>query len=155
MHKQLQGNSKTVLEYIKANPGMNVNQISVNAPGTPTVDEVGSSLWALWNGRYITRSRSNIVGRGPKFIYFFKTDKPRFKRRSHANAVVAKNTKQLELDLSPRPKAAAVSLDAPQTQAVSDVEIMVAVKGAKDTIVLTTTQARALYTSLATLLGVR
>ena len=105
MLKQLKRASKIVLEYVKANPGKTSSEIVV---GTNThAGAVSGSLWALWVGKYITRSRSGIVGRGPKFVYFFKTDKPRYKHRSvivqggKTKAPVVKDDRQLELNFGP------------------------------------------------------
>jgi hypothetical protein len=143
MFKQLQGTSKAVLEYVKTNPGKNVNEIAAGVPGAHNSDDVAGSLWALWAGKYVNRSRNGNTGRGPRFVYFFKTDKPRHKRRSvivqGGKAPVVKDDRQMELDFAPD----------------NGVEILVAVKGTKETLALTPEQARALYTSLAALLGMR
>ena len=143
MLKQLKSASKIVLEYVKANPGKTSSEIVV---GTNThAGAVSGSLWALWVGKYITRSRSGIVGRGPKFVYFFKTDKPRYKHRSvivqggKTKAPVVKDDRQLELNFGPD----------------NGVEILVAVKGIKETLALSPEQARALHASLSVLLGAK
>lgn len=125
--------SRMLLAYVKNNPGLTSTEIAGGLTKTHTVMQVTSGLHSLWKGRYVTREKTGETGRGPRFRYFFKTDHP---RKS------PKHTKRR----GPYTKRAPVATPS------NGVEILIAVKGSEETLLLSPEQARALHASLSVLL---
>ena len=123
----LKDRSMRVLECIKSNPGATVNDLSDILTKTDTKEDVSQALWSLWVGRYVSRVRSatkRSATNSALFEYTFKTVTPR--KRPHKNGAEASK------EVKHKPT----------------VEIMVAIKGMKDTLVMTATQAREMMEQL-------
>lgn len=133
--------SRMLLAYVKNNPGLTSTEIAGGLTKTHTVMQVTSGLHSLWKGRYVTREKTGETGRGPRFRYFFKTDHP---RKS------PKHTKRRG-PYTKRP-VAAPGAESVRNLPENGVEILIAVKGSEETLLLSPEQARALHASLSALL---
>ena len=140
MYTQLEDKSKALLSEVQKHPGFNARQLADVLTKTHTMVEVTSALWGLWNGRYITRTKSETKasnGMTP-FAYWFKTDKPRSKKRGKVKRKYVRRV---------------VPAVKPPMNVRSNVEILIAVKGVHETLTLTPVQVRDLYETLKALLG--
>lgn len=133
-----------VLDYIKKNPGSNVNQIADALTAKATKAEVSSALFSLWQGRYVTRAKGEAKNASgfPLFDYTFKTEKPR-RRKAHAKR---------RRSYRPRVKLQRTEIIPPSAiPMVGSVEVLLAFNGSKETIVLTIERAKELSEQLKSL----
>lgn len=147
-------NAKKVLKYVRSNPGCTSPQVIAALGPDVTPLKVTSLLWSMWKGRYITRKKSGVVGRGPVFAYYFHTEKPRRKKGTvkKRKAGGSKVVKPMVAKVQPA-WAGPPEKIWPDLSGSNGVEILVAVTGTKETLTLTPSQVRALYASLKDLLG--
>jgi hypothetical protein len=110
-----------VLEYIKANPDSTRNMIAAGLKENKEV--VSSALYSLHIGRYVTRyvSQHKSEMGMQLFAYLFKAEKVKPKKRKSNGS-------------------ATITVVKPDTS----VQVLIAVNGAKETVVLTLQQVRAL-----------
>jgi hypothetical protein len=135
MFKSLKQKSKEVLEYVRKNPGQTAVDVQKALPQY-TMAQVSQAMWTLWNGRYITRHYSGKQsGNGLTLLeYHFKSDKPRFLR---GNGKHKPKTKRVYVQVK-----TAATPSVPAFKSGGEVEVLIAVKGSKDTAVLTVQQMR-------------
>jgi hypothetical protein len=134
MFNQMKDESKQVFRCIEANPGSTIEDIFQQTKLTKV--QISSSLYTLWAGRYLTRVKGpakNNMGL-PLFVYTVKTETPRKKPRKK----------------NPLP-ALQATMQEKQKDQKTEIEVLIAVKGVKDTCVLTLKQARDLVEQLKTL----
>jgi hypothetical protein len=130
MFNQMKDESKQVFRFIEANPESNINDIFRETKLTK--EQISSSLYSLWAGRYLTRVKGATKSEMgmPLFVYTVKTETPRKK---------------------PRKKNPLPALHAAPKETKTEIEVLIAVQGVKDTCVLTLKQARDLVEQLKTL----
>lgn len=140
-YKALKETTKIVLQYIKDNPGANVNSITA-AMDNISKPEVSAALYSLWVGRYVTRKQGVTKSEmGLSLLdYWWKTDKPRGRRGSKGNGATH--------DSAPVEVVQTV-----EDTARAEVELLIALKdsASNKTFTITFAQARSLMQQLKTL----
>ena len=157
MYSQLEEKNKQLLNAVKANPDCSARELADICTKTNTLGEVTSGLWGLWNGRYITRKKSDKKadsGMTP-FVYQFKTEKPRMKKRGKAKRKYVRKSPQSRVNEVFNPTVTPTVTPTPTstTYIKPAVELLIAVEGVKETLTLTPAQARELFIALKDLLG--
>lgn len=144
MFTQLQEKSKVLLDYIKKNPNHTMPEIAEALHATHSKAQVAQGLWALWHGRYVTR-KASATAKGDNgmslFDYQFKTDRPRILRQKGKGVA-----KRVYLKREATVQAPVVQQSAVKPGAA--MELLIAVKGSKETTVLSVEQVRDLVEQL-------
>ena len=142
-YKALKETTKIVLQYIKDNPGANVNSITA-AMDNISKPEVSAALYSLWVGRYVTRNQGVTKSEmGLSLLdYWWKTDKPRGHRRAKGNGAT-----------HPSDSAPVEVVQTVEDTARAEVELLIALKdsASNKTFTITFAQARSLMQQLKTL----
>jgi hypothetical protein len=153
MYTMLHDKSRKILDHVKAHPGQTALEIADALTATHTMLEVTSALYTLFNGRYVLRKKGekkNAAGMA-LYEYTFKTDKPRMRKanggkKKHKKAVKKVSDTQTIITGNALHQEAVKHIL--MTAASNDVELMIAFKGSKETVVLSVEQAKALVAQL-------
>jgi len=136
MLKNLKAESQAILRHVAENPEATMRSIVTATGFSPQL--VSASLSTLYTGRYLKRTKSNEKSTHGQYLlaYTLKTLNPRNKKRQYNGEA------KVETVDTPGHK-----IFKPKKQD-SEVELMIAVKGTKETTVLTVKQARDLMEQL-------
>lgn len=158
MEHRIGTNTQAILNYIKEHPGVTSVQIADALTATHTFEDVRRGLWSLWIGRYLKRKEAPERGkRGQRmFSYTLRAEHPRYgkgvRKPKHKRPRRVKAAPESRIQESMKPSFPDVLMHQEEkrpkseggTEVGTEVEVLVAVKGSKETAVLTLPQVMSL-----------